>query len=95
LKNNIQIFRYTEMIHAKTVVVDDWVSVGSFNFDYLSEYFNHELNLVTQNKEVLESIVSQFHLDFKNSILYTFDDYKREPNYKKVLWRLLNLFKVF
>jgi len=95
LKNNIQIFRFTEMIHAKTVVVDDWVSVGSFNFDYLSEYFNHELNLVTQNKEVLESIVSQFTLDFKNSIRYTSEDYKREPSYKKIAWHLLNLFKVF
>lgn len=95
IKRGVQIYRYREMIHAKTIVVDDWVSVGSFNLDFLSEYFNHELNLVTHNKRVLEDIVAQFYVDFKKASLYTYNDYKREPFYKKLAWRFLNLLKVF
>lgn len=95
MKKNIHIHRYNEMIHAKTIVIDDWVSVGSFNFDFLSEYFNHELNLVTHNKDVLENIVSQFDIDFQKTTKYTFNQYKQEPYYMRTAWYLFNLLKIF
>lgn len=95
LKNDIQIYIYPKMTHAKTIVIDDWVTIGSFNFDYLSEYFNHELNLVTHNKKVLEDIVSQFYKDFKKTSVYTSADYRNEPFVKKVSWRLFDFLKLF
>lgn len=46
-----------EMTHAKIVIVDGkWITFGSTNLDALSLIFNHELNLVTRNQEVIQGV---------------------------------------
>lgn len=56
LKKSIEIYRHENMIHAKVVRVDDWVTFGSCNFDSLSFIFNHELNIATEDKELVPMI---------------------------------------
>lgn len=68
LRNNIRIYEYKpSVLHGKVIIVDDeWCSVGSYNFNYLSEYASVELNLdildeefVKQFKTELNEIISK------------------------------------
>ncbi len=69
LKTGIEIYRYEPgMIHAKTMVIDGvWASVGSANVDNLSSYFNHELNIVANNRKFAEEIRQHFITDLIHS----------------------------
>lgn len=40
------------MNHGKMVMIDDWVTIGSMNFDRLSFFYNRELNFVFQKHEI-------------------------------------------
>ncbi|CAN5747459.1 hypothetical protein BH11PAT2_BH11PAT2_01290 [soil metagenome] len=45
------------MIHAKIVIVDGtWMSFGSTNLDALSLLFNHELNMVTRDTDLIGAV---------------------------------------
>jgi cardiolipin synthase len=46
-KNNIHIYEWNQsIVHAKLTLIDNrWCSVGSYNFNALSDYGNSELNL--------------------------------------------------
>ena len=49
---------FPTMLHAKIVMTDtDWVSFGSVNLDPLSLVFNHELNIVSTNKDCIREVV--------------------------------------
>lgn len=47
LKHNIKIYEWKpSVLHAKVAIVDDyWVTIGSYNLNYLSEYISVELNV--------------------------------------------------
>lgn len=50
LRNGVQIFEYQpRMLHAKMIVCDDWVSLGSSNLDRWSFKWNLEANQEVQN----------------------------------------------
>jgi cardiolipin synthase A/B len=50
LRNGVRIFEYQpRMLHAKMIVCDDWVSVGSSNLDRWSFKWNLEANQEVQN----------------------------------------------
>jgi cardiolipin synthase len=54
LKRGLRVLYADHMIHAKIVLVDDtWMTFGSTNLDAVSLIFNHELNLVTRNTELI------------------------------------------
>jgi cardiolipin synthase len=53
LKGGIQILEYQpQILHAKLVIIDDAVYVGSANFDLRSFHFNYELMVRFENKEM-------------------------------------------
>jgi cardiolipin synthase len=61
-----------EMLHAKIVFVDDtWVSFGSTNLDPLSLIFNHELNIVSTNAEVISEIKKAITYYLRNARPHT------------------------
>jgi len=50
LRNGVQIFEYQpRMLHAKMIVCDDWVSIGSSNLDRWSFKWNLEANQEVEN----------------------------------------------
>lgn len=65
----VRVFGYrTRLLHAKTVSVDDdWVSVGTANFDYRSLFLNHELNLCARNRQLAAALKVQFEADLVNA----------------------------
>ena len=56
LKHGVRVFIYPGMTHVKAAVYDDWTCFGSANFDDLSLHKNYELNLFTDNPEVVRQV---------------------------------------
>lgn len=65
LEAGVRIFRYRRgFMHAKTLVVDDWVSaVGSANLDMRSFHLNFELNAFVFGSEFAGAMAAQFERD--------------------------------
>jgi cardiolipin synthase len=70
LEAGARIFRYRRgFVHAKTVVVDDWVgTVGSANMDIRSFLLNYEVNAFVYGKEFCDKLAAQFALDLESAI---------------------------
>jgi len=69
--------------HAKLVFVDDWVTFGSCNFDYLSLMYNKELNLSTDDVVLYKQIDDCIQLYFENTIDLYNDHIKHQSFIKK------------
>ncbi len=69
LKNGVRLYLYDAgVLHQKTITIDDdWASVGSSNFDWISFWLNYELNIVTTNPQFVADLKSHFVEDLKKS----------------------------
>ena len=57
LKHQARVFLYPGMTHKKATVIDNWAVWGSANFDDLSLHKNIELNLATDDPEIVRALV--------------------------------------
>jgi len=65
LRNNVKIFEYQpRMLHAKMVLCDDWVSIGSSNLDRWSFRWNLEANQEIADARVADHAAALFEADF-------------------------------
>lgn len=55
-RHGFNLYLHPNMLHAKLITIDDWVTFGSTNFDQLSLIFNHELNLATTNNAMVNAL---------------------------------------
>lgn len=68
LKNNIHIFEYLpRFTHAKAIVCDNWVCLGSSNFDLWNQKFNLELNIEVRSTLLSQQLKQLFEKSFSNS----------------------------
>lgn len=79
LPGGIEIYEYEHsMMHAKAWLVDDqWVSLGSANFDPRSFFKNDELNLSTCEPSLIQQIEAFFDKGFANSYFVNRKDWQR------------------
>jgi cardiolipin synthase len=56
LDHGVRVFIYPGMTHVKAAVYDQWACFGSANFDDLSLHKNYELNIFTDNPEIVRQI---------------------------------------
>ncbi|MGB5441626.1 MAG: phosphatidylserine/phosphatidylglycerophosphate/cardiolipin synthase family protein [Gammaproteobacteria bacterium] len=86
LKSGIRIYEYTpRFFHAKTVLCDDWVSIGSCNFDRWNLQWNLEANQEIKDPAMAASVAAMFCNDFDNSLEHT------HPQWEKRGWHLRGL----
>jgi cardiolipin synthase len=65
LRNGVKIFEYQpRMLHAKMVLCDDWVSVGSSNLDRWSFRWNLEANQEIADARTADHAAALFEADF-------------------------------
>jgi cardiolipin synthase len=65
LRNSVKIFEYQpRMLHAKMVLCDDWVSIGSSNLDRWSFRWNLEANQEIADARVADHAAALFEADF-------------------------------
>ncbi|KAF1052369.1 MAG: Major cardiolipin synthase ClsA [Stenotrophomonas maltophilia] len=68
LRAGIRIFEYQpRFLHMKVVLVDDWVSVGSCNFDHWNLRFNLEANIEAFDADFTTSVAGLLDADFAQS----------------------------
>ena len=69
LRAGVRIFEYQpRFLHLKQVLVDDWVSVGSCNFDHWNLYWNLEANLESLDPGLAQAVADCFVEDFRHSL---------------------------
>lgn len=85
LERGVRIFEYeTSVLHAKSVVVDGFVSmVGSTNMDFRSFHFNSECNVVGLDGTVAESLERQFAEDLAGAKEITLAEWERRTSLHK------------
>lgn len=94
LKHNVLIYEYLPTIlHAKILIVDNWYSVGSLNLNYRSFKHDLELNVDIHTHEAREAIDNQFLLDLSKSKQLHLIDVNNESIFKKLLARLILIFR--
>jgi cardiolipin synthase A/B len=69
LRNGVQIFEYQpRVLHAKMILCDDWLSIGSSNLDRWSFTWNLEANQEVADAGVADAAAALFSRDFALSI---------------------------
>ena len=89
LKSGVRIFEYQpRFLHLKAVLVDDWVSVGSCNFDHWTLRFNLEANLEALDPALTAALAASFERDFAFSREISLDDWFARPLAMRLSQRL-------
>lgn len=94
IKSGISIYEYQpSMMHAKIMLIDDnWVSIGSANFDPRSFFHNDELNLLITESKLIKNMEKFFRDGFTSSNHLTLSDLKHRSLKEKLFGRLMLLF---
>ncbi|WP_296221824.1 phospholipase D-like domain-containing protein [Pseudomonas sp. UBA2684] len=89
LKAGVQIFEYQpRFLHLKMVLVDDWVSVGSCNFDHWNLRFNLDANLEALDPTLTAAVLASFQTDFAESHEVSLESWRARPWWRRVQQRV-------
>ncbi|MBD1553369.1 phospholipase D-like domain-containing protein [Pseudomonas typographi] len=89
LRAGVKIFEYQPcFLHLKMVLVDEWVSIGSCNFDHWNLRFNLEANLEALDPALTAAVQASFEHDFGQSRQVTLDAWEARPFLRRVQQRL-------
>jgi cardiolipin synthase len=85
LRAGVKIYEYHKsFLHSKTMTIDDeWSTVGSFNLDSLSFFYNYEANIVSTDQESSQTIKKHFFDDLKLSKEIKMEEWLQRPFYQK------------
>jgi phosphatidylserine/phosphatidylglycerophosphate/cardiolipin synthase-like enzyme len=85
LRHGVRIFEYRpRFLHAKIALVDDWVSMGSSNFDRWNLRWNLEANQEAQSQALAVQVTQLFKTDFVESMEIVPERWGRRPLLAKV-----------
>lgn len=95
LLSGIKVYLYEGgMLHAKTVLVDDeFVSVGSTNFDFRSFEHNFESNVFIYSQEINSQMREIFLEDLTQCVRISPSEWNKRPRWQKIkesIFRLLS-----
>lgn len=94
LSFGVSIFEYRpSILHAKIIIVDNWVSLGSSNLDYRSIFNNLEVSAVLSHPENIRLIQDQFLLDLKNSHQINLESWKKRSFVNQYIENFFLFFK--
>lgn len=91
LESGIRIFEYQPgMLHSKTLIVDDWATIGSSNFNRRSLFHDLEVDYVLQREESLKELEQAFIEDLKVSSEQILESsLRRHPLWQRIVGSLL------
>ena len=94
LKAGVRIFEYQpQFLHLKMLLVDDWVSVGSCNFDRWNLRFNLDANLEAVDPQLSGQVAASFRADFVQSHEIDLQQWHATSRWQRLqqrLWGLLD-----
>lgn len=90
LKTGVRIFEYLpSMLHTKTLILDDWIIVGSSNLNHRSLLHDLEVDVNIVVPESKQAIENQFIEDLANSQEIFLSQWQKRPYYQRIFGRLL------
>ncbi len=85
LQNGVRIFEYQpRFLHAKILLCDDWLSIGSSNIDRWNLRWNLEANQELQGGDIIERARELFSHDFVQSHEISHDFWRERPWYRRL-----------
>jgi cardiolipin synthase A/B len=68
LRAGVEIYEYqNRILHAKSMIIDDWGTVGSYNFNHRSLIHDLEIEVTIDKAEWLRDLEKQWHIDISLS----------------------------
>ncbi len=78
LRDGVRIFEYQpRFMHAKLVMCDNWVSLGSCNIDRWNMLWNLDANQEIKDSQFSSAVIDMFQADFANSKEILLEDWKK------------------
>ncbi len=94
LKAGVRIYEYQpQMMHAKTLVIDNWATVGSHNLNHRSLTHDLEVEAVLTKPEWVEPLIQQWDADIRHSQSITMTDLGKMTLLDRMLARLAYWFR--
>lgn len=94
LRAGVQVFEYTgAVLHAKTMVIDDWALVGSSNLNHRSLLHDLEADVVLPDEKDRASLERQFTIDLESAQAVTLRSWQQRPWLERVVGRGFLFFK--
>lgn len=89
-KSGVRIFEYLpSMLHAKTLILDDWFCVGSTNLNHRSLLHDLEVDINIRDQHSKELLEKQFIADLENSKEVGTDNIATRKQHMRIIGRLL------
>ena len=91
LKSGVRIFEYLPgMLHAKSLILDEWMLVGSSNLNHRSLLHDLEVDINITTPTAKATLVQQFLNDLKHSREISLNSWKKmRPRCQRTLGRLV------
>jgi cardiolipin synthase len=90
LRAGVRVFEFQpRFLHAKSILCDNWASVGSSNFDRWNLRWNLEANQEVDDPRFAVSVQAMFEDDFRDSLEIRHEDWQRRgwrPRIREQLW---------
>ncbi len=88
LKAGVRIFEYLpNILHAKTLIVDNWITVGSSNLNHRSLLHDLEVDVNLQLTHSKDLIVEQFKEDLTKANEISLKNWHTRPLYQRLIGR--------
>lgn len=85
LRSGVRIFEYQpRVLHAKSLLCDNWVTSGSNNFDHWGINWNLEANLEVDDPRFAQDVQRMFEQDFADSIEITLESWHHRTLYERL-----------
>lgn len=92
----VQVYCYTKSIlHAKYMLIDDVVILGSSNLNHRSIVHDLELDILTSNPQTVAAVAEEFERDISVSYNLTKDKLGSFPLWQRCLGKIALLFKYY
>jgi cardiolipin synthase len=89
LKAGVRIFEYLpNILHAKTLILDNWISVGSSNLNHRSLLHDLEVDVNLQLPDSKNQILKQFSRDLTQASEISLKNWHARPLYQRLIGRL-------
>jgi cardiolipin synthase len=86
LRHGVRIFEYQpRFLHAKVVLCDDWVSIGSSNFDRWNLRRNLEANQESEDPALAAQVQTMFEADFRYAKEIEGEAWRHRPWYQRLV----------
>ncbi|MCE3010444.1 MAG: phosphatidylserine/phosphatidylglycerophosphate/cardiolipin synthase family protein [Proteobacteria bacterium] len=88
LRSGVQIFEYEpSVLHAKTLIIDNWATVGSHNLNHRSFLHDLEVEAVFEDPAIIHQLLEQWDSDARASSSIQLEDLGKLVWWRRVLYR--------